>query len=83
VRKRTLGSYSRNGSIIRINPVLDRKSVPQFYIEFVLYHEMLHADMGLCEKNGRRVVHSGGFRDRERLFRRYRKALAWEKRKGF
>ncbi len=76
-RRRTLGSYSKSGKIIRINPVLDSIKVPGYYIEYVVYHEMLHADMD-AEK-GR--AHSGEFRKRERLFKHYEKALAWEKKR--
>lgn len=79
VRKRTLGSYHRQMNSIRINPVLDRKSVPRYFVEFVVYHEMLHADMGAQEKNGRRVVHTREFRARERLFSHFGRATAWEK----
>jgi hypothetical protein len=80
-RKRTLGSYSSRSNIIRINRCLDRKTVPCFFLEFVVYHEMLHADMGVKKINGRRTVHSKEFRARERLFRDYRRAVEWE-RKG-
>lgn len=80
VRKRTLGSYSRNTNTIRINPILDRKKVPRYFIEFVVYHEMLHADMGIAEKNGRRLIHPEEFRKREKLFILYEKATEWEKR---
>ncbi len=83
VKKRTLGSYSRQGNIVRINPVLDRKSVPRYFVEFVIYHEMLHADMGLAERNGRRLVHGSEFKKRERLFRQHGRAIAWEKRRNF
>lgn len=83
VKKRTLGSYSRHINIIRINPVLDGKGVPRYFIEFVVYHEMLHADMGMSEKNGRRSVHPREFKERERLFRHFKKAMAWEKGKSF
>jgi hypothetical protein len=81
VRKRTLGSYSRHSNIIRINTILDRKHVPRYFIEFVIYHEMLHADMDIDMKNGRNLVHSKEFRDRERQFRDYEKAIQWEKKK--
>jgi hypothetical protein len=74
VKKRTLGSYSGSTDTIRINPVLDRKTVPRYYVEFIVYHEMLHADMGIEEGN----VHSREFKRRERLFRHYKKALAHE-----
>jgi predicted SprT family Zn-dependent metalloprotease len=74
VRKRTLGSYCGSTDTIRINPVLDSGKVPRYYVEFVLYHEMLHADVGM--EKGR--VHSREFRRRERLFRHYERAIAFE-----
>ena len=81
VRKRTLGSYSRHSHIIRINTILDRKHVPRYFIEFVVYHEMLHADMDPEKKNGRNLVHSKEFKGREKQFRDYERALKWEKEK--
>lgn len=82
VRKRTLGSYSSHTDTIRINPVMDKKSVPRYFIEFVVYHEMLHADMGTEKRNNRRSVHPREFKMRERLFRDYEKAVAWERAHG-
>ena len=79
VRKRTLGSYSERSHTIRINPVLDRKTVPRYYVAFVVYHEMLHAAMGMPLTGNRRSVHSRDFRKRERLFKDYEKAMAWER----
>jgi hypothetical protein len=80
-RKRTLGSYSHHGDLIRINPLLDRKSVPQYFLEYIVYHEMLHADMGAGASQGRRSMHTKEFRERERLFHHYSRALQWEKKK--
>jgi len=80
-RKRTLGSYSRHANIIRINSSLDRKHVPRYFIEFVVYHEMLHADTDPAKKNGRNIVHSREFRGREKQFRDYERALKWEREK--
>ncbi len=79
VRRRILGSYLRDGKIIRINPVLDSKRVPGYYIEYVVYHEMLHADMDTEPCRCRRSIHSKEFRRREKLFRHYEKASAFEK----
>ena len=79
VRKRTLGSYSARTNTRRISPVLDSGKCPAFFVEFVVYHEMLHAHMGPEKKGRRRVVHSREFRRRERLFRDYEKAAGWEK----
>ena len=83
VRRRTLGSYSRHTNTIRINPVLDKKTVPSYFIEFIIYHEMLHADMGVENKPGGRSVHNREFRRREKMFKRYAEAMAWEQDMNF
>ncbi len=80
VRKRTLGSYSSASNVIRINPVLDKKHVPRYFVAFVVYHEMLHAAVGVSKQGERRVCHSREFRNRERLFKDYERAMAWERR---
>ncbi|MGO9379510.1 MAG: SprT-like domain-containing protein [Dissulfurispiraceae bacterium] len=80
VRRRTLGSYSASANIIRINPALDKKTVPRYFVAFVVYHEMLHAAIGVERQGGRRIVHSREFKKRERLFNDYERAIAWEKR---
>jgi len=68
-RRRTLGSYSARTGSIRLHPLLDRADVPGEVVAFILYHEMLHADLGIGRgTNGRRLVHSAEFRRRERLF---------------
>ncbi len=76
--RRTLGSYSSYNRLIRINPQLDSRSVPKFFLEFIVYHEMLHADIGLKMKNGRRLYHDGEFKKREKMFKNYKRAIDWE-----
>ncbi len=78
-RRRTLGSYTGQSHLIRISPVLDSKRVPGYFVEYIVYHEMLHADMGIRTGEGRRIIHSREFRRRERLFKHYERAIAWEK----
>jgi hypothetical protein len=80
VKKRTLGSYCGQTGTIRINPVLDKKNVPQYFIRYVVYHEMLHSILRGEKKNGRRSVHPPAFRKREQLFKDYSKAVLWERR---
>jgi hypothetical protein len=79
VRKRTLGSYSERSHTIRVNPVLDKKTVPRYVIAFVVYHEMLHAAIGISRQGGRHSVHPREFRKRERLFKDYERAIMWER----
>lgn len=81
VRKRTLGSYNYETRTIRINPILDSPRVPLYFVEYVVYHEMLHAALGIKrQRNGRRAVHTREFKERERQFRHYEEAIQWEKR---
>ncbi len=77
----TLGSYSSLNNTIRINPALDSIRVPRYFVEYIVYHEMLHADMGIENGKKRRVIHSKEFKRREKLFRQYERALNWEKRR--
>ncbi len=80
VRRRTLGSYSFTSKTIRINPVLDNPAVPPLFVEFVVYHEMLHAVLGIeRRRSGRSVIHSKAFRAREKEFRDFQRATQWER----
>lgn len=81
-RKKTLGSYSFVTNTIRINLCLDRDSVPEFYVEFIVYHEMLHAFFGPSDSK-RRSYHHREFREKERGFRGYKAATEWEKKVRF
>jgi len=78
-RKRTLGSYNAQNNMIRINPLLDNNKVPKYFLEFVVYHEMLHADIGVAGTGARRSVHSREFKKRETHFKQYYRAAEWEK----
>lgn len=80
-RNRTLGSYVSDDNIIRINPILDSRAVPRYFLEFIVYHEMLHADLLIGNNGGRRSLHSKEFKEREKMFRHYERAVAWEKRR--
>ena len=76
----TFGSYDPVLALIRIHPVLDRPEVPAFFLESVVYHEMLHHHLGgVADSAGRTVYHSRTFREAERRFPRHGQALAWEK----
>ena len=76
----TFGSYDPVLALIRIHPVLDRPSVPRYFIESVVYHEMLHHHMGgVPDRAGRTVYHTRAFREAEARFPHHRQALDWEK----
>jgi len=77
--KRTLGSYDESTGMIRINTLLDQRSVPKYFVEFVVYHEMLHADMKSRKDGSRSPLHSVEFKNRERLYEGYARVQKWEK----
>lgn len=74
-----LGVYDHQTREIRIHPSLDRPDVPRFFVEFIVFHEMLHQLFPSPPGRGRRVHHPRAFRDRERAFPLYEAAIHWEK----
>jgi hypothetical protein len=76
-----LGSYSAAERLIRVHEALDRPWVPRYFVAFIVFHEMLHHVLPGTRSGGeRRVLHSLAFRDRERSFRHFDRAIDWEKR---
>jgi hypothetical protein len=76
----TFGSYDPVLGLIRIHPVLDRREVPPYFLESVVYHEMLHHHLGgVPDTAGRTVYHSRAFREAEARYPGHRDALCWEK----
>lgn len=73
------GSYDFDRKLIRIHPALDQQWVPPFFVEFIVYHELLHALFPPVEGSSRRIVHTDEFRKMEEKFPRYEEALSWER----
>jgi len=78
-RSLQLGTYLPEERLIRIHPVLDQPWVPHFFVEAVVFHEMLHHDMPAVVQNGRRHYHTRAFRTRERSFEYHSAAQQWQK----
>lgn len=74
-----LGSYHASERLIRIHPALDQAFVPRYFIDFVIFHEMLHEQLGVTEQGSRRCVHPPEFRALEARFPHAKEAWAWEK----
>lgn len=73
-----LGSYSAVERLIRLHPVLDKPWVPRYFVEFILFHEMLHHVIPASRAGGRAVLHPPEFRRREKDFHYYERAVRWE-----
>ncbi len=53
------GTIQEEDRVIRINPRLDQPFVPQWFLEYILYHEMLHSVVpDEIDSSGRRRVHT-------------------------
>jgi hypothetical protein len=74
-----LGSYTCEDLLIRIHPVLDARDVPRFFVEWIVYHEMLHEIHDMPVVDGRRMYHTAEFRRAEARFDRYAEAVLWER----
>jgi hypothetical protein len=72
-----LGSFCPDKRIIRIHPVLDSPEVPAYVIEDVIYHEMLHHELGMVRTNGRVLSHHRAFKVMEKAFPHSARARDW------
>ncbi len=80
-QKMQMGSYNAGQKMIRIHPALDQYFVPDYYVAFVIYHEMLHAHFGVDSRSaitGRRIIHPAKLEFAEKEFEDYEKAHSWE-----
>lgn len=73
------GTIQEEDKLIRIHPLLDQVFVPPWFLEYVVYHEMLHAVVpDRFDQAGRRLVHHDEFYAKERQYRWFRRAKVWE-----
>jgi hypothetical protein len=73
----TFGSYSFTTHRIRIHPRLDRRDIPSFFVEAVLFHELVHHVVGCERSNGRRRLHTPRFREIESRYEHAELARRW------
>ena len=75
--RRVFGHQDAVHDTIIISRTLDDAKVPQFVVEFVLYHELLHVVHPMRVVNGKRRIHSAAFRRDERRFAHFDNAEKW------
>lgn len=71
---RTLGTYAPSSDTITISRIFRDRELPAFLFEFVLFHEMLHQDLGSQVSGSRQMSHTAEFRWREAAYPGYRPA---------
>jgi hypothetical protein len=71
---RKFGHYDPLTDTVMISCTLDHADVPEFVVDFVMYHELLHKKLGVGWRNGRQEAHTPEFRREERRFAEYTRA---------
>ncbi len=78
VNKRTMGSYNIQNDVLTVNSALDDPRVPDYVVDFIMYHELLHKMLGVkIDSAGRRRAHTAEFRRYERAHPDYERAQAF------
>ena len=72
--RRQFGCYDPGPNHILLNRRMDRLGVPQFAVEYVLFHEMLHVKHPTRRSGCSLVSHSREFREEEKRFAEFERA---------
>ena len=72
-----LGCFDPALNQIVLNCQLDESRVPDYVVAYVLYHEMLHVKHPMRFERCRRTSHSSHFRQEEKRFEHYRRAMVF------
>jgi hypothetical protein len=72
--QRQFGCYDPGPNHILLNRRMDRPGVPQFAVEYVLFHEMLHVKHPTRRSGCSLVSHSREFREEEKRFAEFDRA---------
>lgn len=72
--RRQWGCYDPGPHRILLNRRMDHPGFPQFAVEYVLYHEMLHVKHPTRRSGCSLVSHSRGFREEEKRFAEFMRA---------
>ncbi len=73
---RKYGHYDFAHDTIMVNAVLDKETVPEFTIDLIVYHELLHKQLGITWKNNRISAHTPELAEKERRFKYHEEAWA-------
>jgi hypothetical protein len=73
---RKFGHYQAAKDTVMVSISLDQATVPAYVVEFVMYHELLHKQLGITTSKGRQYAHTRAFREAEARFRKHRQAEA-------
>ena len=74
----TFGLFHDPLRLIKINRLLDNRHFPDYFVAYVIYHEMLHY---VCptyvDEKGQKHIHSKAFKEQEKKFKYFKDAQQW------
>ncbi len=65
---RKFGVYRKINHSIQIAKILDSPEIPAYAVKYVIYHELLHAMLGIKRVEKRSIAHDAEFHSMERLY---------------
>ena len=63
--RRKFGHYQEDTNTVMVSISLDHPRVPDYVLDYVMYHELLHQKLGVRLKNGHRYTHTPEFKKME------------------
>jgi hypothetical protein len=69
-----MGHYDFLRDTVTVSVTLDAPEVPDYVVDYVMYHELLHKTLGRQVVDRRQYVHTPAFREAERAFAHYEEA---------
>jgi hypothetical protein len=74
----TFGLYHDPLKLIKINRLLDNPRFPDYFVAYIVYHEMVHyVCPAYVDEKGMKHIHSKEFKEREKQFHHYERAKQW------
>lgn len=71
---RRLGTYAAQTDTVTISRTFDNGNYPDYAVDFIMYHELLHKKMGVKRANSGKHNHTKAFKEIENNFRLYAQA---------
>jgi predicted metal-dependent hydrolase len=75
--RRILGRYDATHQTVFISLLFDSPRTPDFVLDYILYHELLHIRFPSRAAECRLISHTPEFRAEEQKFKSYKKATEW------
>ena len=72
--RRKFGMYLPSSDTVVVSLSLDQQYVPRYVVAFILYHELLHKQLGMKDTAQRQIAHTTKFRQLEKQFSQYDEA---------